>query len=144
MNLQFSIAPFGSDLHQKSIFLRNEILRKPLGLKFSDLELVQETNQHHLVMVLDNEVAGVTLLVPIDETTYKLRQFAIAESIQGKGYGRKLVAFAEEFSRKKGCKFIELHARETACKFYSKSGYKVIGEQFLELEIPHYKMTKKL
>jgi predicted GNAT family N-acyltransferase len=144
MNLLFSIAPFGSDLHQQSILLRNEILRKPLGLLFSDIELANEINQHHLVMILNDKVEGTTLLVPATETTYKLRQFAISEDLQGKGYGKKLVAFTEEFSRKKGCKLMELHARETACKFYEKCGYSSVGDEFEEVGLPHYKMTKKL
>lgn len=144
MNTQFSIAEFGSELHQKSIFLRNDILRKPLGLQFTDIELANEINQHHLVMLLNSEVCGVTLLVPISISLVKLRQFAVAESLQGKGYGRKLVAFAEEFAKQEGFQRIELHARETARGFYASCGYKTIGSSFLEIGIPHHKMTKTL
>lgn len=139
-----AIAEFGSDLHQKSVFLRHEILRKPLGLKFTDIELVNEINQYHLVMILDEEVVGTTLLFPTDEDTIKLRQFAISEHFQGKGLGKKLVNYAEEFALKQGFSDMQLHARETACAFYTKCGYTAIGEQFLEVGIPHYKMIKTL
>jgi predicted GNAT family N-acyltransferase len=37
-----------------------------------------------------------------------------------------------------------LHARETAVPFYLKLGYEVVGGQFEEVGIPHFKMEKKL
>jgi len=144
MKTTFSIADFGSDLHQKSVFLRNDILRKPLNLRFTDIELANEINQFHLVIMLDDVVIGTTLLLPIDESVIKLRQFAIETNSQGKGLGKKLVNYAEEFSLKQGFSEVQLHARETACGFYKVCGYNIVGEQFLEVGIPHYKMVKKL
>ena len=37
-----------------------------------------------------------------------------------------------------------MHARETAVGFYEKLGYKVVGDKFTEVTIPHYVMEKKL
>jgi predicted GNAT family N-acyltransferase len=37
-----------------------------------------------------------------------------------------------------------MHARDTAIGFYEKYGYKVKGEQFIELNIPHHIMEKRL
>jgi predicted GNAT family N-acyltransferase len=41
-------------------------------------------------------------------------------------------------------KSIELHARETAVPFYLNLKYLAIGNQFFEVDIPHFKMTKEL
>jgi len=144
MKTNCTIAEFGSDLHQKSVFLRHDLLRKPLGLKFTDIELVNENNQYHLVLIMDEQVIGTALLLPIDESIAKMRQFAIATALQGRGLGKKLVNYAEEFALKQGFSEIQLHAREEACAFYEVCGYSTVGEQFLEVGIPHYKMTKKL
>jgi predicted GNAT family N-acyltransferase len=37
-----------------------------------------------------------------------------------------------------------MHARKNAIGFYEKMGYKVKGEEFEEITIPHYVMEKQL
>jgi len=39
---------------------------------------------------------------------------------------------------------IELNARQVALAFYLSQDYDQIGESFLEIGIPHFKMIKKL
>ena len=40
--------------------------------------------------------------------------------------------------------FTLMHARANAVGFYEKMGYKVIGDEFIEVTIPHYVMEKRL
>jgi predicted GNAT family N-acyltransferase len=37
-----------------------------------------------------------------------------------------------------------MHARKNALGFYEKMGYKLFGEEFEEITIPHYVMEKEL
>jgi hypothetical protein len=37
-----------------------------------------------------------------------------------------------------------MHARKTAVGFYEKQGYEILGDEFLEVSVPHYEMRKKL
>ncbi|MEO8175011.1 MAG: GNAT family N-acetyltransferase [Sediminibacterium sp.] len=37
-----------------------------------------------------------------------------------------------------------MHARESAVGFYEKHGYKVVGDEFVEVTIPHFIMEKEL
>jgi predicted GNAT family N-acyltransferase len=37
-----------------------------------------------------------------------------------------------------------MHARETAVEFYEKYGYEKVGEQFIEVTVPHWEMVKRL
>jgi predicted GNAT family N-acyltransferase len=37
-----------------------------------------------------------------------------------------------------------MHARKTALGFYEKLGYRVAGDEFIEVTIPHYVMEKDL
>ena len=39
---------------------------------------------------------------------------------------------------------IELHARDSATGFYEKLGYRKQGLQFIEVSLPHWKMTKSI
>jgi ribosomal protein S18 acetylase RimI-like enzyme len=52
--------------------------------------------------------------------------------------------FAENIARDRGFKIVRMHARANAIGFYEKVGYKVRGEQFIEITIPHYVMEKQL
>jgi predicted GNAT family N-acyltransferase len=144
LNLTFTIAEFGGDLHQQSIVLRDQVLRKPLGLRFTDIELAQEIDQQHLVATVDGIVVAVTLLVNQSDQVFKLRQFAVNENLQGQGIGKKLLHFVENTAIDQGKKSIELHAREVAAKFYAQYEYVVVGEPFTEVGLPHFKMRKKL
>jgi predicted GNAT family N-acyltransferase len=37
-----------------------------------------------------------------------------------------------------------MHARDTAIGFYEKLGYKVKGDGFIEVNVPHHVMEKEL
>jgi predicted GNAT family N-acyltransferase len=55
-----------------------------------------------------------------------------------------MVAFSEEVSKKMGYSKMILHARKVVVLFYQKQGYRTLGEEFLEVGIPHFKMEKDL
>ena len=69
---------------------------------------------------------------------------AVQNNLQGKGIGASMMNFAENVARDAGYKKIRMHARKTAIGFYEKLGYSVIGNEFLEVSIPHYVMEKRL
>ena len=39
---------------------------------------------------------------------------------------------------------LSLHARSIAVGFYEKLGYETVGDEFIEVSIPHRKMAKRL
>jgi ribosomal protein S18 acetylase RimI-like enzyme len=134
----------GSAAYEASVALRNEVLREPLGLGFTDEELEREHSDYHLVCQIEGEIVGCLLLVPISPNEVKMRQVAVTPRAQTQGIGRALTKFAEDFARQCGFTKITLHARVTAVSFYEKLGYERIGEQFKEVTVPHWKMQKQL
>jgi predicted GNAT family N-acyltransferase len=52
--------------------------------------------------------------------------------------------FAENLARDKGFKLITMNARDTAIGFYQKMGYQVVGDEFIEVTVPHHVMQKRL
>ncbi len=135
---------FGSEDYHQSVALRDKILRKPLGLHYSKEFLQAEKDQYHLGLFLAGKMIGILLFKHEGEQLLKMRQVAIDEDFQGQGYGKKLVAYAEDFAREKGYRRISLHARLTAVPFYNRMGYKIASAEFLEIGIPHYKMEKRI
>jgi len=124
--------------------LRNEILRKPLGLTFDREELEKEKEDILMGAFEDERLLGCCLLTRVDATTVRLRQMAVPNNMQGKGIGRALMIFAENIARDLGYKKLCMHARKTAVGFYQKLGYSISGDEFVEVTIPHYTMEKVL
>ena len=69
---------------------------------------------------------------------------AVQNNLQGKGIGASMMNFAELVARDKGFRKLIMHARKTAVGFYEKLGYKAVGDEFIEVTIPHFLMEKKL
>jgi predicted GNAT family N-acyltransferase len=134
----------GTKEYQQMVNLRNDILRKPLGLSFDKEELEREKDDILMGAFEDDRLLGCCLLTRMDPATVRLRQMAVPNSMQGKGVGRALMIFAENIARDLGYKKLCMHARKTAVGFYQKLGYSVSGDEFFEVTIPHYIMEKAL
>lgn len=134
----------GSREYKQMIQLRHQILREPLGLTFSKEELEKEKNNIHIASFDEDEMLGCCMLIPLDNETVQLRQMAVPDKLQGKGIGASIMSFAENLARDKGYKKIIMHARDTAIGFYERFGYKVKGSAFLEINLQHHIMEKKL
>ena len=125
--------------------LRNQILRKPLGMNIFEEDLSDETNQSHYIALLNNRLIGCVIMVKNKENNIaKLRQMAILKEYEGIGIGSQLVRYFENEVKTQGLNEVVLHARETAVGFYQKLGYQVVSEMFYEVNIPHFKMRKSL
>jgi GNAT superfamily N-acetyltransferase len=134
----------GTKEYQQMVELRNQILRKPLGLTFEPAELEKEKEDILIGCFEEEKLEGCCLLTKEDEKTLRLRQMAVLSGLQGKGVGRVLMQFAENIARDRGFKVLMMHARKTAVGFYEKLGYKIKGEEFEEVTIPHFTMVKDL
>ncbi len=135
---------YGSCDYHDMVALRDKMLRRPLGLTFSEEYLQQEMNDILIGCFDNNRITGCCILTPVSDTTVQLRQMAVDDDQQGKGTGSKVLRFAEEQARKEGFSELMMHARETARPFYEKNGYSVRGEKFSEVGIDHVEMFLKL
>jgi N-acetylglutamate synthase-like GNAT family acetyltransferase len=126
------------------IHLREEILRRPLGLHFDKKELEEEKKDVLIGAFDDDRILGCCLLSPVSDRQVRLRQMAVRNNLQGKGIGRALMSFAENVARDQGYKTLIMHARKTAVGFYEKLGYQQVGKEFIEVTIPHVVMEKTL
>jgi N-acetylglutamate synthase-like GNAT family acetyltransferase len=135
---------FGTAEHRQMINLRYEILRKPLGLNFTPEELEKEKNDILIAAFEEEKMLGCCFLTHIDNSTVRLRQMAVENNLQGKGIGASLMNFAENIARDRGYKLMMMHSRKVTCHFFEKQGYKIDGDEFIQLTIPHFKMIKKL
>jgi ribosomal protein S18 acetylase RimI-like enzyme len=137
-------APFGTPRYDEVTELRRELLRRPLGLDFTHEELERERHDTHLAALVEGRVVGTLLLRQLDERTARIMRMAVAPEMQRRSIGRILVERAEALARERGFDSVMMHARSTAVGFYQKCGYRTVGPEFLEQDIPHVRMEKAL
>lgn len=143
LKITFQVTPYDSALYKKAVHLREEVLRKPLGLFFVPEELEMEREHFHIVGLQEGEVIATVMLVPEGQTC-KMRQVAVREDLRNMGIGSQIITFCEESAQEKGFTSLYCHARHTAISFYLKSGYEIEGDYFEENTVPHVKMRKIL
>ncbi len=136
--------PFGSGDYRAAVALRFAVLRAPLGLGWGAHDFDAEEESFHLGAFRGDVLVGTLILRPREGGVLQMRQVAVAPEEQGCGVGTALVRFAEEFAAAHGYATLTAHARMTALAFYRKLGYRVEGEPFVEIGIPHVGVAKDL
>ncbi len=142
--MALKIIDYGTHEYRQMVKLRDDLLRKPLGLTFTKEELEDEKENMLIAAFEDDDILGCCMLVEKDTEIARLRQMAVLNNLQGKGVGTAILQFAENLARDRGYKKIMMHARKNTTDFFEKSGYKISGNEFIELTIPHYVMIKEL
>ncbi|RYZ50946.1 MAG: GNAT family N-acetyltransferase, partial [Chitinophagaceae bacterium] len=61
--MALKIIDYGTKEYKQMLTLRNNILRKPLGLDFSQDELETEKNHMHMAAFEDDQMLGCCMLV---------------------------------------------------------------------------------
>ena len=130
--------------YNQELKLRDQVLRKPLGLSLYDENLKAEKDDFHIGAYTNDHLIGVLILTKQNEKEIKMRQVAVSEQWRSINVGTALVRYAEHYAKNEGYEIVLLHARKTAREFYMKLGYESVGEEFLEINIPHYCMRKSL
>ena len=142
--LDFRSVAFGSDEYKQTCELRNEVLRKPLGLNLYDEDLKQEQDQLHFGLFdHGNSLIACVIAVPQGSGQAKLRQMAVKAGYEGQGVGRRLLLSLEARLACQGVAQLSLHARISAVGFYEKLGYVRSGDSFVEVGLPHIRMEKQ-
>lgn len=143
--LEFRVIEHNSKDYWDTVHLRELVLRQPLGMRFSSEELELENNSYHIAAYDENhKIIGTAMFVPLSATKLKMRQVVVAEDWQGRGIGKELIEFAENFAKSKGYQLIEANVRQTAIGFYESMNYQKQGKEFTEVGILHTKVEKKL
>lgn len=81
---------------------------------------------HPMLLVDAGRPVGVVRIDVAGPVAY-LRRVAIAADVQGKGYGRQLLALAERFARQQGAVHIRSNVAPDAVGFYRKAGYRELA-----------------
>ena len=124
--------------------LRWEILRKPLGFEEGSEKDDLEDISVHRAIKKDNKLIAVGRLHFIDDKTSQIRYMGVEEGFQKKGLGKLMVDEFEKVSIQRNILKIILYSRESAVKFYEKSGFTTIEKAHRLKGVQHFLMEKKI
>ncbi|MEG2116723.1 MAG: GNAT family N-acetyltransferase [Clostridia bacterium] len=133
---------FDSDIYQRSLRIRNEVLRLPIWRDLFNEDLSGDKKSIHVGAFDEGKMVGVVLMDKAPDSIIRLRQFAVRPFYQGKGIGTLLEDYCEKYAKRNGIKILTVHARKEAIEFYKKCGFVAVGDEFEEVGIPHYEMYK--
>ena len=71
-------------------------------------------------------------------------RMAVSQSLRGKGIGKQVLVALLEHARQDGHEELVLHAQTHAVPFYEQQGFIVEGEEFIEADMPHRLMRRRL
>ncbi len=98
----------------------------------------------HVLGYENNDLIAYARLVPKGvsyENSVSIGRILTTEKGRGKGIGKGLVQFSiDETKRLFNATEITISAQCYLIKFYKSFGFKIVGEEYLEDDIPHIKM----
>lgn len=130
-----------SDANEEILALRTQafVIEKnvPKNIEFDG----KDDEYMHFCVYDNGSVVGCARVNPSGEALH-IGRVAVNTLLRGKGYGRKLFEFIENYAKENHYKSLELGAIETAVGFYEKMGFITVGDYFEEAGWPHVDMIK--
>ncbi|MDV7758642.1 GNAT family N-acetyltransferase [Liquorilactobacillus mali] len=132
-----------SKVYQDALSIRKEVFVSEQGVP-EKLEIDAEELATHYVGYVENQAVVTARTIEEDDGAWHIQRVAALNSQRHKGYAKELMKCIEEMAVEEKIPYLTLGAQDQAQNFYSKLGFKVVGEGFLDAGIPHHKMNKKL
>jgi len=123
--------------------LRNAVFVVEQNCVYQDADGIDPDCLH--VMVRDDaSLAGYCRLVPpgLKYPEWSIGRVITAPSARGKGVGHSLMQAAIPAIEQQGGAAIRISAQKYLEKFYSGYGFKPVGQDYLEDNIPHIEMLR--
>lgn len=96
----------------------------------------------HVIVSVDNKPIGCARIRNV-ENKLKLERIAILKEYRSRGFGKDLMRWLVDYSKKQNVKEIYMNAQYYLLDFYKKFGFKPRGEIFKEAGIDHIQMYIK-
>lgn len=132
---------------KKVLNLRNEVFVQEQNvdpeIEYDEYDTIHRKDVIHFGAYIENEIVGTFRLI-LEDKTVKVGRVAVSKRARGKNCGLRMMQQADVFALNNGYKELVLGAQEYAIPFYEKCGYEAYGEIFLDADIRHKMMKKKV
>lgn len=102
-----------------------------------------EENSAHFLLYKDGKPAGAGRFRIVDGYGKAERICVLKEHRKG-GSGKVIMNKLEEYAKEQGLSIVKLNAQKQAIPFYTRLGYEVISDEFMDAGIPHHTMKKSI
>lgn len=138
-------APQSAQEWQDYYDLRYRLLRQPWNQPKGSEQNEGDSTAQHFALYDHKKLVAVARLDAMGHRIFQVRFFAVKQTEQGKGLGKRLMHVIEQAVHHQQGQKIILQARENAQPFYSKLGYQTVAKSHLLFgEIQHFLMEKQL
>ena len=139
----FSIVSADSPLFEKACDVRRLVFIEEQGFPEDGEWDEYDAKSIHIIAMAGAHGAG-TLRFFDDDGWLHVGRVAVLSKYRGAGLGRLLMERCLEEGERRGFAKSFLNAQSDKSGFYEKLGYRRVGEEFLELDVPHYRMEREL
>jgi len=127
----------------KTLILRQKVLREGLGIDLCRFDGDELKNTFHLGYFIDNQIIGIISCMMSNQN--QIRGMAVDPDIQSKGIGTALLEKTIKVLREKKQKSVWCNARINAVSFYNKNSFVIDGDSFMIKGVgEHFKMYRSL
>jgi len=141
--LELKIAKSNKDI-QACFDIRNQVFEKEHNLSHKIQSDNKEEIATHFLASLNGKPVGTARLYKIDNNSAKISRVAVLSKYRGKQIGKYLIDLIIKHSREQGISTLILASQSSVVGFYEGFGFKTEGDEYLDANIPHYKMYLEL
>ncbi|TDQ42154.1 GNAT family N-acetyltransferase [Aureibacillus halotolerans] len=98
----------------------------------------------HAVCYLEGQAVGAVRFRETTNNVGKVERLCVLSTHRGYGIGKHLMHAIEKLATLNQLSAVQLNAQSHALPFYEKLGYEAVSEPFMEANMPHVTMLKKL
>ena len=132
------------DDHAACHMIRNDVFCREQGISIEfEFDGLDDICRHYLAKRHGAPV-GTARARRLDDGVVKAERMAVLADCRGLNVGRELMSRLLEDARREGCRSALLNAQTAVVPFYEKLGFVAEGEEFHEVGIPHFRMTKHM
>ena len=124
------------DLVRYSVFVQEQNV--PENIEIDDRD---HLCRHIIIKIKSNPIATGRIDIAKEG---KIGRVAVIKDYRNKGYGSLIVHKLEEIAQEEGLTSVWLNAQKPSINFYQRLGYQIISDEFIEANIVHQKMSKKI
>lgn len=127
---------------QEALGIRHEVFVEEQGVPVDREQDAHDEDAIHFVAYDGDQPVGAARLREYDDGVGKIERVAVRADRRGEGWGRKIMATIETAAQNN--MILRLDSQTDAIGFYEQLGYDVVGEPFMDAEIPHRTMMKRI
>ncbi|MGB0403421.1 MAG: GNAT family N-acetyltransferase [Salibacteraceae bacterium] len=98
---------------------------------------------YHLIGKIDNQIIATARIIPNDGEEVYLGRIVVSETFRKHDFGKRVVRSCIDFAKKNlKANKVSMSAQTYLNGFYKNLGFKTVGEEYLEDDIPHIHMEQ--